>query len=673
MEFINFKKAVAEQFNLMKGYDLFRTEVDKDLLWDTYLSSFPAGSNPMYRERTEHDCNCCKSFIRTAGNIVAMIDGKLVSIWDVTLDDENYQVVANALSKLVKSKSIENIFLHYEKVAGRSETYEETPDGIKTWNHFSFVIPDKFVKKGDDIGTALGEAKAFHDVLFRGLNEISDDAVDMVLDLIAQNSLYKGEENKFTVSEFKTLKTQFNKLKTKSAKDMFAWGKSRTTVIAVSKIRNTSIGTLLTDLSEGVELEVAVKSFESKVAPANYKRPTALVSKAMIENAKKKVEELGLTSALNRRYAVTSDISINDVLFANSGTKSNMSDNIFDTITSKVPDKKPKSMDKIEEINIEKFIKDILPNINSMEIMLENSHINNLVSLIAPVDPQAGKLFKWNNPFSWSYSGDVTDSIKERVKKAGGNVEADLCCRLAWYNYDDLDVNMTEPDGNRIFYGDKGLSECGGQLDIDMNAGSGKSREAVENIFYKNKSKMKEGTYILRVNNYAKRENIDVGFEVEVDIMGTIHRFVYDKAVGNKETIIVAEINYSKTLGFSVKSSLPNTQVAKEVWGIQTGNYHQVNMAMLSPNHWEGSGVGNKHYFFMLNNCKNDGSARGFYNEFLKSDFDVHRKVFEIVGSKMKTAESINQLSGVGFSSTQRNSMLCKVSGSFNRVLKVLF
>jgi hypothetical protein len=98
MEFIKIKEAVDKQFSQMKSHDLFRTQVEKDQMWETYLSSFPAGTNPIYRERTEHDCNCCKQFIRAIGNVVAIIDGKLVSIWDAKVDDPNYQVVADALS-----------------------------------------------------------------------------------------------------------------------------------------------------------------------------------------------------------------------------------------------------------------------------------------------------------------------------------------------------------------------------------------------------------------------------------------------------------------------------------------------------------------------------------------------------------------------------------------------
>ena len=135
----------------------------------------------------------------------------------------------------------------------------------------------------------------------------------------------------------------------------------------------------------------------------------------------------------------------------------------------------------------------------------------------------------------------------------------------------------------------------------------------------------------------------------------------------------VVTFNFSHEKGIEITSSLPSTQPNREVWGISTNTYQKVNVAMLSPNHWDDQGVGNKHYFFMLDGCRNEGAARGFYNEFLKADLDQHRKVLEMVGAKMRTEGTDHQLSGLGFSSTQRANILCRVSGSFNRIIKITF
>jgi len=669
-DFLSFKLAVSKQFDLMKQHSLFRMAVTKEALWDTYLGSFPEGTNPIFKERREHDCQCCRSFIRAVGGLVAIIDGKIVSIWDVKTEGE-YQVVADALSALVKSAPIENIFLHTETQAGIDKNFQDTGEGIKTWNHFYIKLPTANICKGVDIGTRLGESRSAKDVFARALAELTLDSVDTVLELIAQNSLYRGEEHKFVVDSFRKLKVAYGELTTDLQRDIFCW--SSAAPGSVKHIRNSAIGTLLVDLSEGMDLDVAVKVFEFKVAGPNYKRPTALVTKAMVEKAQKAIEELGLTSALERRYATLQDITVNNILFADRDAKKVIQGGVFAEISSGIAEK-PQSFDKVEEIPVDVFLSSVMPAAKSVEVMLENRHEANLVSLIAPVDPEAKNMFKWPNKFSWSYTGEMADSIKERVKKAGGKIEGDLCCRLAWDYTDDLDFHMLEPKGGtHIYFGNRrSKSLCGGILDVDANGGDGIMPNPVENIYYADKRTMKEGSYVLNVNNYSRRSS-GVGFEVEIEFDGKILNFVYDKVLKTGDTVRVAEIRYSKKDGFSIVNSLPSSQTVKNMWGLSTQSFHKVSALMMSPNYWDDKTVGNKHLFFMLDGCLNDGRARGFFNEFLAEELTPHRKVLEVVGSKMKTEKSQNQLSGIGFSSTQRNHVLCKVEGKFTRVVKVVF
>ncbi len=152
--------------------------------------------------------------------------------------------------------------------------------------------------------------------------------------------------------------------------------------------------------------------------------------------------------------------------------------------------------------------------------------------------------------------------------------------------------------------------------------------------------------------------------------MGTVHSFSYGKPVTG--TIEVAQLKVSDK-GVELVPILPSSQATRELWGLQTQQFHPVTSMMLSPNFWEDNSIGNKHFIFSLDKCKNDGTARGFYNEFLKSELEVHRKTLELVGSKMRTENSDDQISGLGFSSTQRNSLIVKVTGSFTRTIKILF
>lgn len=676
--FRDFKVLITTQFERMKKYPLFQVTHNPEAVWETYLRSFPDGTNPKFRERTEHDCQCCKKFIRDVGAVVAIIDGKVESIWDVPADG-CYAPVAKALSTLIKSSRIANVYMHFEGTVGTDKNYQSIPavplsdTGVQllTWEHFHVKLPQSAVAKNSDIPSKLGELRTTREMLEKSLRDISMESIDTVLDLIAQGSLYRGEEHVFAITAFRDLKKEFDKIGDEFSEDIFCWTHFSKPPKSVSCIKNTVIGTLLVALSEGVDLEFAVKGFESKVAPSNYKRPVALVTKGMIEGAKKTVNELGLASALERRYANIQDITVNNILFANRTAKKVLSGDIFDSMSQseKVDIKK---FSKVEEVSIDAFINNILPTAESIELLLENKHEANLVSLIAPLHNDSKELFKWPNRFSWSYKGEMADSMKEKVKRAGGSVEGDVCCRLAWDYKDDLDAHMHEPDGGHIFFRFmRTLSECGGMLDVDANGIDGQKEEPVENIFYKDSGRMRLGRYEFEVNNYNRRSD-GVGFEAEVEVNGVITSFNYDKVVRNGETIKIATIVKS-TNGIEVISHLPSSQSVRNLWGINTQSFHNASVVMLSPNHWDDKAVGNKHYLFMLEGCLNDGKARGFFNEFLTEDLSKHRKVLEIAGSKMKTDESQNQLSGLGFSSTQRNSILCRVGGSFSRVIKINF
>ena len=56
-------------------------------------------NNKIYRQRREYDCSACKHFIKRAGVILAIHEGKLESVWDVKIEDANWQNVFNKMSE----------------------------------------------------------------------------------------------------------------------------------------------------------------------------------------------------------------------------------------------------------------------------------------------------------------------------------------------------------------------------------------------------------------------------------------------------------------------------------------------------------------------------------------------------------------------------------------------
>lgn len=670
MEFFYFKKDVESAFiKMMEAGKLFVVNVDNDLLWMGYLLSFPE------EKRQEHNCNTCKSFIIHMGKAVSIdpVTYEIKTFWD-DVHSPGYEKTAADLAKLVKEAAVCNIFMQdMNEFHGCDHNIQRLPDGsTRQWSHLYVNLPITYrfnerTSRFDSLAAFKGDVVARRGVFMRSLTELKTEAVETVIDLIEDNNLYRGSEFLKNLQEFLNVKKSVESI---TNLENYCWLHYDN---PIAKIRNTAMGTLLINLSEGMDLERAVKAYENIMAPTNYKRPNAIITKKQIAEAQKKVEELGLTSALPRRHAQVEDISVNDVLFVNRDTAKRMiGGSMLDMLSADKP-VNPKKFTKATEVTIEQFLKDILPGSTNVEALVENNHIPNFVTLTAPVNKDAGNLFKWNNNFAWVYNGSVADSFKEKVKAAGGNVEGFMRCSLHWFNYDDLDVHVMEPSGNEIYYANRRSYKTGGTLDVDMNAGSGKTRDAVENIVWTDRSKLAPGRYTVFVNQYRKRESIDGGFEFEIEVDGNLYKFAYDKMVGQDSNIEVAYIDVDAHKNITVIPILPSnaSYKSKNEWSIDTMKFQKVSCIMLSPNYWESNSVGNKHYFFMLDGCKNPDPVRGFFNEYLRADLKKdHRRVFEALASKAKTEYSDNQLSGLGFSSTQRNELIVKVD---NKTFKIKF
>lgn len=297
-----------------------------------------------------------------------------------------------------------------------------------------------------------------------------------------------------------------------------------------------------------------------------------------------------------------------------------------------------------------------------------------MVTITTSEDKDSKHIFKWPNNYSWTYNGNLAGKsmIREEVKKAGGVVDAPFRFSIMW-NEDgkdivDLDAHCIEPDGHHIYYGVKGVkSPCGGTLDVDM---IDPVKTGVENIYYNHFS---DGKYEFFIQNFNGESHKQCKAEIFID--GELYTYVVPRMIKYKETVGIASVYIKKGKLDHIEHSkylCDRTSVSKEIYGLETNQFHKVNLVCLSPNHWE-SAVGNKHYFFMLEGCKSPTQIRGFHNENLIPELREHRKVMEVLANTTMVESTDGQLSGLGFNATIRDELVVRLKGSHNRVLRIQF
>jgi hypothetical protein len=708
---IKFNKQIQAKFaELSKTGKLFRVELTGQQIWELYLSSFSKEDNPIFRDpnSTSKNCNHCNNFIRRYGNIVSVDENyNVATMFDVVADDE-FKNTAKVLSGAIKASKITEVFLEtfnelnslpYEScsksnkvfqlgVASNPKRYtkEESekfgvvkPNEVRTFNHMHLFLEKEFVDtSGNSVESLMGNYRDAKNVFQRAMETISLDTLRLVKDLINQGSLLDGATHLYKIEQIIPLKEEYDNLAA-NQKDNWCWVKSFK--LPFAKFKNELIGVLCSELSEGEELNKACQSWNKRVDPANYMKVTAPITKKQIEEAKLFVEENGYAESFNRRFATIDDIKVSEILHSNVGEGKIKAVSIFDGVKSTSTRHKRNEFEGVEVVAIDKFMKDILPSCSSIEAFLANNQQGNLMSLTTADNADSKPIFKWSNNYSWTFNGNLAgkSQIKEAVKMEGGRVDGVLRFSMIWNEQgsdnSDLDAWCQQPDKQQIGFSTggyrkdrgEGKSSCSGQLDLDNTQPSGKV--AVENIYFADIRKMKDGVYHFWVNQYANRGSL--GFKAEIEFNGESFNYEYNKSVSGN--VMVAEVTL-KDGEFTIKHILPESAVSsKEVYGLETNQFHKVNLVCLSPNHWGENNVGNKHYFFMLDGCKSPVSIRGFHNENLLPELAQHRKVLEVLGATNMIETTDKQLSGIGFNATVRDEVILKLQGTHKRIIKVQF
>ena len=130
--------------------------------------------------------------------------------------------------------------------------------------------------------------------------------------------------------------------------------------------------------------------------------------------------------------------------------------------------------------------------------------------------------------------------LQARLEREGAQ-SSDVQVSLMWNNYNDLDLHVVCPSGERIHGGNKN-SDCGGELDVDANVRA-ETRKPVENVFWEEGS-APAGKYQVYVHYYKKhnkrRSKDPTKFQLIVNAGSDLMEFNGDLSMGDP-IMLVAE------------------------------------------------------------------------------------------------------------------------------------
>ena len=130
------------------------------------------------------------------------------------------------------------------------------------------------------------------------------------------------------------------------------------------------------------------------------------------------------------------------------------------------------------------------------------------------------------------------DELRARLEREGAR-SSDVQVSLMWNNYNDLDLHVVCPSGERIHGGNR-KSACGGHLDVDANVRPD-SRKPIENVVWP-EGEAPAGTYQVFVHYYKKhkkrRSKDPTKFQVIANAYGDLMEYTGELTFGEEIQLV---------------------------------------------------------------------------------------------------------------------------------------
>ena len=160
---------------------------------------------------------------------------------------------------------------------------------VYTFYHFTAFLKKEFVNfSNSSIEAIKGNLRTNAQLLSKGLT-IPLETLELVRDLIQQDSLLRGDIYLQKVLDFIKVKKEYQNVES-SLKELWIWQNCEN--IQICRFANELIGTTAIELAEGKDINKVCKDFNYRIDPVNYNKAKSPITPAMYELAEKEINAL---------------------------------------------------------------------------------------------------------------------------------------------------------------------------------------------------------------------------------------------------------------------------------------------------------------------------------------------------------------------------------------------
>ncbi|GAQ30261.1 hypothetical protein SAMD00023378_3944 [Ralstonia sp. NT80] len=380
--------------NLQAGDSLLFT-TDAEGLFDAYLAAIPE------RHRQYYTCSCCRTFVQRFGGLVTINESgaKRPALWDDN-SPHIHRAGITAMARMVRRAKVTGVFLSTEAMWGYPEA--------GGWKHMHIALPAPLKLRGtpgQTAGQIMAEKREDFKNMQRALAEFTPAHVEQALNLLRTDSLYRSEKVIGPAEFLRKLHADRAAAPAGQYRDNILWRAVAAAPAGFCHPRSSMIGTLLEDIASGMSFDEVARRFADKMHPLQYQRPQAAPTAGNVARAEKLVADMGIESALRRRYARLEDIQ--KLWSPPAAQKTAQPPGVFSHVTLKeAAGIVHKGLSApVQDITWEKFRRTVLPGARKIEFVVPTGRIN-FCGLVTASDPDAKPILQWDteesrNPVSW--------------------------------------------------------------------------------------------------------------------------------------------------------------------------------------------------------------------------------------------------------------------------------